>query len=87
MGDERSETKPSSFGHKEQEVLVGLNQGVLPVLPQAFQSGRVPNSCVLWWYVATSTLDLVRDLGGDLGRAPPWSWERAKSRVHGAQQC
>lgn len=66
-------------------MLVGLRQAVLPVLPQAFQSDRIPNPCGLWWSVATSILDLVRDLGGDLGGAPASSWEGAKGRVHGAQ--
>lgn len=54
---------------------VGLDQAGLPVLPQAFQSGKVPNSRGLWWPVATSTWDLVRDLG----RAPPWSLEAEKA--------
>lgn len=63
---------------------VGLKQAVLPVLPQAFQAARFPNSCGWWWPVAASTLDLIRDLGGDLGRAPPWSWDGVKGRVHGA---
>lgn len=78
------ETKPSSFGHGEHKVPVGLKQAVLPVLPLAFQAGRLPNSCGLWWSVAASTLDLVRDLGGDLWRAPPWSWDGVKGRVHRA---
>lgn len=64
---------------------VGLHQAVLPVLPQAFQSDRIPDPYGLWCSVAASILDLVRDLGGDLGRTPPSSWEGAKGRVRGAQ--
>lgn len=49
-----------------------LNQAVLPVLPQALQSGEVPNSCALWCSAAPSTLHLVGALGGgsslELGR-------------------
>lgn len=84
-GDERSETKPSGFGHREQKVPAGLHQAVLPVLPRAFQSDRIPNPYGLWQSLATSIVDLVRDLGGNLGRAPPLSWEGAKGRVRGAQ--
>lgn len=63
----------------------GLHQAVLPVLPRAFQSDRIPNPYGLWQSLATSIVDLVRDLGGNLGRAPPLSWEGAKGRVRGAQ--
>lgn len=50
----------------------GLNQAVLPVLPQALGSGGVPSSCALWCSAAPSTLRLVGALGGgsslELGR-------------------
>lgn len=50
-GDEHLETKPSSFGRGEHKVPVGLEQAVLAVLPQAFQSGGLPGSWGLWWSV------------------------------------
>lgn len=80
-GDERSETKPSRFGHREQKVPGGLDRAVLLVQTQAFQSDKVPNSYGLWWSVAASILDLIRDVG----RAPPSHWEGAKGRVRGAR--